>query len=96
MRAASGMSRTIDRRRPKQLTDSQRAGVDHHPEIKLVFKTRTNLRALIRDRGGIEKVTSTALHAKYETACREYRKVRRQHQKAFLKEVKSRYKREHQ
>ncbi|MCJ1473139.1 hypothetical protein MMC13_001790 [Lambiella insularis] len=88
MRAASGMSRTIDRRRPKQLTESQRAEVDRHPEIKLLFRTRTNLRALVRDRGGIKKVTGTALHANYESTCREYRK------KAFLKEVKSRYKRE--
>lgn len=94
MRAASGMSRTIDRRRPKQLTESQRAEVDRHPEIKLLFRTRTNLRALVRDRGGIKKVTGTALHANYESTCREYRKVRRRHQKAFLKEVKSRYKRE--
>jgi len=93
MRAASGMSRTIDLRRPKQLTESQRAEVDRHPEIKLLFRTRTNLRALVRDRG-IKKVTGTALHANYENACREYRKVRRRHQKAFLTEVKSRYKRE--
>ena len=94
MRAASGMSRTIDRRRPKRLTELQRAEVDRHPEVKLILRTRTNLRALIRDRGGIKKVTGTVLRANYENACREYRKVRNRLQKAFLREAKSRYKKE--
>jgi len=36
MRAASGMSRTIDRRRPRRLTAAQQAEVNRHPEVRLL------------------------------------------------------------
>ena len=36
MRAAGGMSRTIDHHRPKKLTLAQQAEVDCHPEVRLL------------------------------------------------------------
>lgn len=36
MRAASGMSRTIDPRRPRKLSLTQKAEVDRHPEVRLL------------------------------------------------------------
>ena len=44
MRAASGMSRTIDPRRPRKLNLAQQAEVDRHPEVRLL---RRRLKSLL-------------------------------------------------
>lgn len=36
IRAASGMARTIDQRRPRALNDNQLAEISRHPEVKLL------------------------------------------------------------
>jgi hypothetical protein len=36
IRAASGMARSIDQRRPRELNDQQLAEVGRHPEVKLL------------------------------------------------------------
>ncbi|KAL9594076.1 MAG: hypothetical protein Q9179_005568 [Wetmoreana sp. 5 TL-2023] len=45
MRAASGMSRTIDPRRPRKLNIAQQAEVDRHPEVRLF---RRKLKSLLQ------------------------------------------------
>ncbi len=95
MRAASGMSRTIDTRRPRKLTAMQWAQVDRHPEVKLLWRRKTSLKALIRDKlGTIESVKGTPIYEQYQSALHHHRNKRRWHQKALLKEVKVKYKRE--
>ena len=93
MRAASGMSRTIDPRRPRRLTTAQRAEVQRHPEVKLLHRRLRSLQQIFRDRKrSIASMKGTSLHHEYQNAYRTHRKVQRRYEGAFLKEVRARYK----
>ena len=95
MRAASGMSRTIDRRRPWKLTATQRSQIDHHPEVKLLRRRQLSIRKYIRENlGPINKLKGTALYGRYQKAYHTYRNTKRRHEESFLKEIKAKYKRE--
>lgn len=95
MRAASGMSRTIDRRRPRKLNAAQQSEVDRHPEVKLLRRAQTRLKLFIkREYGPIVSMKGTSIYDNYQRAYHDHRNTRRRHGKVLLKEVKARYKRE--
>ena len=95
MRLASGMSRTIDRRRPRHLSAAQRAEVDHHPEVRLLHQKQRKIWKLIKDNyGSIRSTKGLSVYYEYQKACRDYRNRKRRQEKALLEEVKARYKRE--
>ncbi len=93
MRAASGMSRTIDPQRPRRLTIAQQAEVQRHPEIKMLRQRLESLRKTFRDlKRTITSMQGTSLYDKYQKACRTHRNAIRRHEEAFLKEVRAKYK----
>jgi len=95
MRAASGMSRTIDPRRPRRLTLAQQAEVDRHPEVRLL---RRRLKLLLQtfqeQKRSIASTKGTPLYDHYRQAYQAHRNLKRRHEKALLTEVKERYKKE--
>ena len=95
MRAASGMSRTIDPRRPRKLNLAQETEVDRHPEVKVLRRRLKSLLRTFRERKcSITSMKGTLLHDQYQQAYHAHRNTRRRHQKALLTEVKERYKKE--
>ena len=87
------MSRTIDPRRPRRLTNAQRAEVQRYLEIKLLHRRLRSLQKIFRDRKrSIASMKGTSLHHQYQNTYRTYRKVQRRYKAAFLKEVRARYK----
>ena len=87
MRAAGGMSRTIDPRRPRRLTPAQQAEVDCHPEVRLLRRIRDQKRSVAGRKG-------TPSYDQYQRAYRAHRNSRRRREKALLVDVKERYKKE--
>lgn len=93
MRSASRMSRTIDRRRPRKLTDAQKAEVDRHPELRLLHRRQKNMFKAIRGKcGTIARTKGTLMYDQYQQACRDHRNTKRRHEEALLKEVIAKYK----
>ena len=95
MRAAGGMSRTIDPRRPRRLDPAQQAEVDRHPEVRLLHRRLKSLLQTFQDqKRSITSAKGTPLYDQYRQAYQAHRNLRRRHQKALLMEVKERYKKE--
>lgn len=95
MRAASGMSRTIDPRRPRKLSLAQKAEVDRHPEVRLLRRRLKSLLQTFSDqKRSIAGIKGTPLHHHYRQAYRAHRNLKRRLEKVLLKEVKERYKKE--
>ncbi|KAL8626100.1 hypothetical protein Q9189_008220 [Teloschistes chrysophthalmus] len=95
MRAASGMSRTIDPRRPRKLNLAQQAEVDRHPEVRLLRRRLKSLLQTFRDqKRSIASMKGTLLYSHYRQTYQALRSLRRRHEKALLTEVKERYKKE--
>ncbi len=95
MRAASGMSRTIDPRRPRKLNLAQQAEVDRHPEVRLL---RRRLKLLLQNfqeqKRSIASMKGTPLYDNYRQVYQAHRNLKRRYEKALLIKVKERYKRE--
>ena len=96
LRAASGMSRSIDTKRPQELSKAQRSDVDRHPELKLLTQTIKGLEdyALKTYKSSIRKLNGTPISDKYRKLKSDYHKKRRRFRNAYLEEVKDRYKKE--
>lgn len=95
MRAASGMSRTIDPRRPRKLNLAQQAEVDRHPEVRLLRRRLKSLLQTFRDqKRSIASTKGTLLYDYYRQAHQAHRNLRRRVEKALLTEVKEKYKKE--
>ena len=95
IRTASGMSRTIDPRRPRKLNLAQQAEVDRHPEVRLLRRRRKSLLQIFRDqKRSIANTKGTLLHNDYRRTYQAHRNLRRRHKKALLTEVKEKYKKE--
>ncbi len=95
MRVASGMSRTIDPRRPRKLSPAQQAEVDRHPEVRLLHRRLKSLLQTFQDRKcSIASTRGTPLHDHYRQAYQAHRNLKRRHERALLIEVKKRYKKE--
>ena len=92
MRVASGMSRTIDPRRPRKLTLAQQAEVDRHPDVRLLSRRLKLIRQTLRDqRRSINSAKGTPLYKDYRQAYQAHRNLKRRYIKALLKEIKERY-----
>ena len=95
MRVASGMSRTIDPRRPRKLNVAQQAEVDRHPEVSLLRRRLKSLLRVFQDRKcSIASTKGTPLYDHYRQAYKAHRNLRRRQEKALLIQVKERYKKE--
>ncbi|CAF9942110.1 MAG: hypothetical protein HETSPECPRED_005169 [Heterodermia speciosa] len=95
MRAASGMSRTIDSRRPRKLSLAQQAEVDRYPDVRLLRRRLKSLLQTFQDqKRSITSAKGTPLYHHYRQAYRAHRSLRRRHEKALLTKVKERYKKE--
>ena len=93
MRAASGMSRTIDPRRPRKLSLAQKADVDRHPEVRLL---RRRLKSLLQtfQKRSIASMKGTLLYNRYRQTYQAHRNLKRRLENALFIEVKERYKKE--
>ena len=95
IRAASGMSRSIDRRQPRSLNKSQLAEVGRHPEVKLLLRVRNNLAKRIREKyRAISRTKGTKAYEAYQQACRAYRSKRKAVRKTLMAEVKASYRKQ--
>ncbi|KAL9583968.1 MAG: hypothetical protein Q9203_004864 [Teloschistes exilis] len=95
IRAVSGMSRTIDPRRPRKLNLAQQAEVDRHPEVRLLHRRLKSLLQTFRDqKRSIVSMKGTLLYSHYRQTYQALRNLRRRHEKALLTEIKERYKKE--
>ncbi|KAI4219268.1 MAG: hypothetical protein L6R40_008730, partial [Gallowayella cf. fulva] len=95
MRTASGMSRTIDPRRPRKLNLAQQAEVDRHPEVRLLRRRlKSLLQTFQKQKCSIASTKGTPLLDHYPRAYQAHRNTKRRHKKTLLMEVKERYKKE--
>ncbi|KAJ9644078.1 hypothetical protein H2199_003946 [Coniosporium tulheliwenetii] len=95
MRAATGMSRTIDKRRPRTLTSEQVQEAHRHPEVQNLFRIKDDLKTQIKARGRtISSLQGTKIHEEYKKAQRAYLSEFEYQKKALLSEVKRRYRKE--
>lgn len=95
MRAAGGMSHTIDPRRPRKLAFAQQAEVDRHPEVRLLHRRLKSLRQSFRDQSrSIASTKGTAWNNHYRQTYQAHGNLRRRCEKALLAEVKESYKKE--
>ena len=94
MRAASGMSRTIDPRRPMALTAEQQAQVARHPEVKLLRRYRKGLKSKIRKRyGTITRARGSVVYNVYRDAVRDCQNTSKAVRKAMVAESRRLYQR---
>ena len=90
MRAASGMTRSIDQRRSRSLDDSQLAQVSRHPEVKLLRRSQQSLKKRIRARyGAISHTEGTEIHRLYQGACRRLQSKKKAVKKAMMAEIRA-------
>jgi len=89
MRAASSMSRTIDPRRPTELSEDQQAQVGRHPEIKLLRRTRDCLKRKIHaEYGHTTRAKGLPIYIAYNNTRLELERRKKAIRKAMLAESK--------
>ena len=92
MRAASGMTRSIDPRRPRHLSDSQLAEVKRHPEVKLLLRIRNGLAKRIRaNYGTISRTKGTKIYERYQQVYRQHQSKEKAVRKALIAQLKASY-----
>ena len=92
IRAASGMARSIDQRRPRELNDQQLAEVGRHPEVKLLQRRKEGLKKRIRAKyGTISRARGTKAYMKYREAYGQVQSKKKAVKKAMLAEIKAKY-----
>ena len=95
MRAASGMSRTIDPRRPRRLYLAQQAEIDRYPDVRLLRRRLKSILQTFKDqKRSIASAKGTTLYDHYRQIYQTYLNLRRRYQKALLTKVKEKYKKE--
>ena len=95
IRAASGMTRSIDPRRPRHLTSKQFLEVRRHPEVKLLSRRRLALTKKKRIQyKTITKCKGTAVHRDYKEVCRKHTQKLKAVRKSILANVKATYHRQ--
>lgn len=95
MRAASGMTRSLDQRRPRALSDNQIAEARRHPEVRLLLRIRKRLAKTIRAQyGTISRTRGTVVYDSYQEACRKYQSKIKAVRKALMAEEKKRYRKQ--
>lgn len=92
MRAASGMSRTIDPRRPTQLSHDQQAQVRRHPEVRLLRRHQDGLKRKVRDMyGTTTRAKGSAIYNAYHDARRAHQNALKAVRKALIAESRTAY-----
>ena len=95
IRAASGMSRTIDPRRPRKLSLAQKTEVNRNPEVRLLYRRlRLLLQTFSGQKRSIANMKGTPSYYQYRQAYQAHRNLKRRHEKALLVKIKDKYKRE--
>ncbi|KAK3669751.1 hypothetical protein LTR78_010379 [Recurvomyces mirabilis] len=95
IRAASGMSRSIDPQRPRSMTDDQLANVIRHPEVILARRIRDRWAKHARAQyTTIARSKGTSAHEAYQHAQRAYMRAKRDARKAMVQQVNTRYREE--
>jgi hypothetical protein len=82
MRAACTMSRSIDRRRPRQLTQEQSASVDDDPSVRSLLNRREQLK---------RTVPNATKHPMYKALASKISQERQRQRHALLKDIKDRW-----
>jgi len=82
MRAACTMSRSIDRRRPRHLTQEQSASIDEDPFIRSLLHRREQLK---------RKLPNAARQSKYKALVSKISQERQRRRLALLTEIKERW-----
>lgn len=89
------MTRSIDPRRPRSLTDNQLAEVKRHPEVRLLLRVRNSLAERIRVKyGTISRTKGTRVYDLYQQAHRQHQSKKKAVQKALMAQVKAIYRRQ--
>ena len=92
IRAASGMARSIDQRRPRALNDQQLAKACRHPEVRLLQRGKEGLKGRIRAKyRTISRARGTEWYRKYWEACRQVQSEKKAVKKAMMAEIKAKY-----
>ena len=95
MRIASGMSRTIDKRRPTKLTDAQREQIAHHPELERLRKAADGLQHLVKKHNlSMRSLKGTKTYDDYQKLKRKHRNRQRCLEKSHLAVVKEQFQHE--
>ncbi|KAF2844126.1 C2H2 finger domain protein [Plenodomus tracheiphilus IPT5] len=82
MRAACTMSRSIDRRRPRRLTQDQSASVNDDPSVRFLLDRREELKLTI---------PNATKHPKYKALASRISQERQRRRRALLKDIKERW-----
>jgi hypothetical protein len=82
MRAACTMSRSIDRRRPRRLTQKQSASVDDNPSVRSLLDQRQQLK---------HTVPNGTKHPKYKVLASKISQERQRQRHALLRDIKERW-----
>lgn len=82
MRAACTMSRSIDPRRPRRLTQEQSASVDDDPFVRVLLDRREKLK---------RTVPNATKHPKYKALASKINKERQYRRHALLRDIKQRW-----
>jgi len=95
IRAATGMSRTIDKRRPRFLSPTQVDQARRHPKVQALLRLRECYKQRIKSRGGtIKGHRGTRLFEQYCKIKRAYISEFEFQKKALLSEVKRKFREE--
>lgn len=95
IRAATGMSRTIDKRRPRHLTQAQQEEAHRHPRVQSLLRKKMDLEDMMK--GQVRTVKSykgTRIYKEYQEATQAYEREFNFQKKALLKEIKKKFKKE--
>ena len=91
MRAASGMSRSIDQRRPRALNPSQLAQVRQHPEVKLLRRRKDSLEKNMRACGAGWRADGTEAWQSYREICGQLQSKEKKVNRAMLADIRATY-----
>ncbi|KAF2752834.1 hypothetical protein EJ05DRAFT_505659 [Pseudovirgaria hyperparasitica] len=89
MRVATGMSRTIDKRRPTRLNPEQQEEAHRHPRVQKLLREKLDLKAQMKDHGRtVKSFEGTALYDRYRLAKQAYEGEYIFQQRSLLRQMK--------
>ncbi|OCK73115.1 hypothetical protein K432DRAFT_430744 [Lepidopterella palustris CBS 459.81] len=95
MRAATGLKRTINKKRPRHLTLVQEEEAHQHPRVQKLLRKKLDLKAWIKAQGRtVTSYQGTDVYEKYQRRKRDYESEFEFQKKAFLKEIKKKFEKE--
>jgi Protein of unknown function (DUF3435) len=95
MQAATGMSRTIDKRRPRHLTQAQQEEAHRHPRVQSLLRKKINLKNIMKAQGRtVKSYKGTKIYREYQEATQAYENEFKFQKKALLKEIKRKFEKE--